>query len=63
MEQPFDTALVRAVEFAIGQAREYVMPSPQGLPMRERRSLGRRHGFLQETVSQEVDGTMSTIVV
>jgi hypothetical protein len=63
MEQRADTPLVLAVEFAIGQAREYVMPSRQGLPVRERRSLMRRNDYLQETASEEVDGRMLSIVV
>lgn len=63
MEQPADTALVLAVEFAIDQAREYVMPSRQGLPMRARMSLVRHNGSLQETVSDNVDERMLSIVV
>jgi hypothetical protein len=63
MQQLSDTALVLAVEFALDQAREYVIPSRQGLPMRERRSLERRNGSLQETVSQEVDPRILSLVV
>ena len=63
MEQPADSALVLAVEFAIDQAREYVIPSRQGLPVRERRSLERRNGSLQETVSQDIDPRILSLVV
>ena len=62
-EKRGDRPLREALEFAVGQARDYVVPSRQGIPMRGRRGLGRSHHGLVETSSEEVDVRMLSLVV